>query len=150
VFLADRESSSLCKGHLLQRLFSNFANGWPGTGLLILRLIIAGIAFVLTFVPAGNLSLRMASVPCIIQFSAGILILIGLWTPLAGAFIAVVEVWIVLSHADVHSVRIVLAALGAAVAMIGPGAWSVDARLFGRKVVEFAERDSPKGGRWRE
>ena len=30
-------------------------------------------------------------------------------------------------------VSIMLATLGAALAMIGPGAWSIDAQLFGRK-----------------
>ena len=29
-----------------------------------------------------------------------------------------------------------LAVLGASLAMIGPGAWSLDARLFGRKQIE--------------
>jgi len=30
-----------------------------------------------------------------------------------------------------------LAALGAALAMVGPGAWSIDARLFGRKRIDI-------------
>ena len=30
-----------------------------------------------------------------------------------------------------------LGALGAALAMLGPGAWSVDARLFGRKRIQI-------------
>jgi hypothetical protein len=32
-----------------------------------------------------------------------------------------------------------LAALGAALAMVGPGAWSVDALLFGRKHIDIPE-----------
>jgi uncharacterized membrane protein YphA (DoxX/SURF4 family) len=35
--------------------------------------------------------------------------------------------------------HIFLAALSASVAMLGPGAWSVDARRFGRKVFEIGE-----------
>jgi hypothetical protein len=53
--------------------------------------------------------------------------------------IAVVEVWIALSYAGCGT-SIVLAALGATVAMIGPGAWSIDARLFGRKHFEIPRR----------
>jgi putative oxidoreductase len=33
-----------------------------------------------------------------------------------------------------------LATSGATLAMTGPGAWSMDARLFGRKHFEFPER----------
>jgi hypothetical protein len=32
------------------------------------------------------------------------------------------------------------ATIGAALAMIGPGAWSLDARLFGRKRIETHDR----------
>jgi putative oxidoreductase len=33
-----------------------------------------------------------------------------------------------------------LATLGATLAMIGPGAWSIDAHLFGRKHFEIRQR----------
>jgi putative oxidoreductase len=63
----------------------------------------------------------------------GLFILAGLWTPLVGALIAAVELWIVLAGASDIWTSIILAALGGTLAMIGPGAWSIDARLFGRK-----------------
>jgi len=52
-----------------------------------------------------------------------------------GALVAVVQVWIALAGAGDASMAIILAALGATLAMIGPGARSVDARLFGRKYI---------------
>jgi hypothetical protein len=52
-----------------------------------------------------------------------------------GALVAVVQVWIVLTGAGDESMAIILAALGGTLAMIGPGAWSIDARLFGRKYI---------------
>jgi len=67
---------------------------------------------------------------------AGIFLLVGLWTPVVGILVAIVEVWIVLVVAGDPSVPLMLATIGAALAMIGPGAWSVDARLFGRKHIE--------------
>ena len=74
----------------------------------------------------------------------GILLLIGLWTPVAGALTAVVKMGIAISRyfsaSDDLWTTTILAALGAALAMIGPGAWSIDARLFGRKHIEFPER----------
>lgn len=60
----------------------------------------------------------------------------GLWTPVAGTLVAVIEVWIAFSFAINPLIPIVLATLGAALAMIGPGAWSLDARLFGRRRIE--------------
>jgi uncharacterized membrane protein YphA (DoxX/SURF4 family) len=67
---------------------------------------------------------------------AGILLLVGLWTPVVGAVVAGVEVWIAFSGAGDPWKALILATLGATLAMIGPGAWSIDARLFGRKHIE--------------
>jgi putative oxidoreductase len=38
-------------------------------------------------------------------------------------------------------IHIFLAVLAAGVAMLGPGAWSIDARLFGRKRFRMADRN---------
>jgi hypothetical protein len=50
-----------------------------------------------------------------------------------------VEAWIAFSHPGYHWVEIGLAALCLSLAMIGPGAWSIDARLFGRKQIDLSE-----------
>jgi hypothetical protein len=42
---------------------------------------------------------------------------------------------IALTGAGDESMAVILAALGGTLAMIGPGAWSIDARLFGRKYI---------------
>ncbi len=70
---------------------------------------------------------------------AGIFLLAGLWTPLAGAAVAMTELWIVFSQSADPWTHFLLAVLGASLALLGPGAWSVDARLFGRKI--FVNRD---------
>lgn len=83
-------------------------------------------------------------VPEVIGVGAGLLLLVGLWTPAAGALGAIVKVWIASSRYFTHSGEpwfpIIHAVLGAILAMIGPGAWSIDARLFGRKHIDFPER----------
>jgi uncharacterized membrane protein YphA (DoxX/SURF4 family) len=75
----------------------------------------------------------------IIGIGLGILLLVGLLTPLAGALAAVVKVCIAfvryLSHSDDPWIPILLAVLSAVLAMVGPGAWSIDAFLFGRKRI---------------
>jgi putative oxidoreductase len=69
----------------------------------------------------------------VVGAAAGLLILGGLWTPVAGVLAGIVEVWIGLSQPGTHSSALILATLGISLAMIGPGAWSIDARLYGRK-----------------
>jgi len=71
---------------------------------------------------------------------AGLLLLLGLWTPLAGITIAIVGVWVFLACPAHSLTAIIVAVLGATVAMIGPGMWSIDARLYGRKHLEDPRR----------
>jgi putative oxidoreductase len=125
----------------VQRLFSTFADGWPGVGILLLRLLagITLIAFAIT--DAREAPPLMIGVPQIIGVVAGIFIVIGLWTPVAGMVVTLVNLWIAFAHYPPHSsdvlVLVMQAVLGGALAMIGPGAWSIDARLFGRKHIDF-------------
>jgi len=71
---------------------------------------------------------------------ASALLLLGVWTPLAGVVMAVAELSLALSHSHDPWIHILLGTLGAALAMLGPGAWSVDARLFGRKRIQIPQR----------
>ncbi len=75
-----------------------------------------------------------------VAMAGGILLLAGLWTPLAGAVIALDEAWIAFSNQFAPQGHLLVAALGVCLAMLGPGAWSVDARLFGRRVFEMRGR----------
>jgi uncharacterized membrane protein YphA (DoxX/SURF4 family) len=79
----------------------------------------------------------------IIGIGAGVFLLVGLWTPVAGSLAAIVKVSIAFSRFLSHSgdpwIAIIQAVLGAALAMVGPGAWSIDARLFGRKHIDMPE-----------
>ena len=78
-----------------------------------------------------------AITPHVIAAVGGLLLLVGLLTPVAGAIVAVTELWVVLSHGHDPWVSVMLAGLGAALALMGPGAWSVDARLYGWKRIEI-------------
>jgi len=123
----------------LQRLFSTFANGWPGKGLLLLRLL-TGAALVHYGIADLREAHPVASIaPQIIAAGAGIFLIVGLWTPVTGALLAILELWIAFSHPGDPWISIMLATLGATLAMIGPGAWSIDARLFGRKHIDIPE-----------
>jgi putative oxidoreductase len=127
----------------VQRLFSGFADGWPGRGLLLLRLL-TGVALI--HFGIANLReppLLATAVLQIIGSRCGDTSSGGLWTPVAGALAAIVKVWLTLSRYFSHSgdpwIAIMQAALGAVWAMVGRGAWSIDARLFGRKRIDMPE-----------
>jgi putative oxidoreductase len=117
----------------LQRLFSTFADGWPGLGLLLQRLLTGTVLLYCGITHLGKASQFVPITPHTIAAGAGILLLVGLWTPVGGALVTIVELWIVLLRVGDPLDPLMLAILGATLAMIGPGAWSIDARLFGRK-----------------
>ncbi len=123
----------------MQRLFSTFADGWPGGGLLMQRLLAGAVLVYDAVVCLQGQPVYSAYLPHAIAALAGALLLAGLWTPVAGIVVAIAEVWIALSPEQNVSMAIVLAILGATLAMIGPGAWSVDAMLYGRKHIEPPE-----------
>ena len=57
-----------------------------------------------------------------------------------GAIQGIAELAMTLSHADGYEHHLLLAVLAISLAMLGPGAWSVDAYLFGRKRFDIGER----------
>ena len=71
--------------------------------------------------------------PQVIGALARLLPIAGLWTPVAGAVAGCAEVWIAFSPATHPGIPVALAILAVTLAPIGPGWWSVDARLYGRK-----------------
>ena len=79
-------------------------------------------------------------VPQAIGAVAGAFLLFGLWTPLAGTVVAMTGGWMVWSSAGNLTASAMLAVMGVTLAMIGPGAWSIDARLFGRRHIDASRR----------
>jgi putative oxidoreductase len=121
----------------LQRLFSTFADGWPGGGLLLQRLLTGTVLLYCGITHLVKASQFVPITPHLIGAGAGILLLVGLWTPAGGLLATIVELRVVLSRDGDPLIPLMLATLSGSLAMIGPGAWSVDARLFGRKHIEL-------------
>jgi putative oxidoreductase len=118
------------EGVAVQRLYSTFARGWPGVGLLFLRQSAAIAAFHFS---GDALALDQSLSKAVVEGAAALLLCAGLWTPIAGGVLAGLAVWTAFSRTDDPWALILLAAVGIALAMLGPGAWSIDARLFGRR-----------------
>jgi len=70
----------------------------------------------------------------------GILLLAGLWTPVAGSLVAALAIWNIITRPGDPSACIFMATIGAALALVGPGGWSLDSRLFGWKQIDIRDR----------
>jgi putative oxidoreductase len=137
----------------LQRLCTMFPCGWPGRGLLLLRL---GVVAILTHdgIRAWMGAPQREPISLhIVAAIAGVFLIFGLWTPVAGAIMALSEIETVLRGTARPQSTILLATQGIALAFLGPGSLSIDARLFGRKRLNYPSSrarsvtDHPCGGR---
>jgi putative oxidoreductase len=115
----------------VQRLFSTFPNGWPGRGLLVLRLALGGMLLSDGFAWLASGPHR-ATASAIIGIAAGLLMLIGFCTPVGSVLAVISQSWTLLISGVMPQTAILLLSVSVAVAMLGPGAWSIDALLFGR------------------
>ena len=124
----------------MQRLFSTFAHGWPGAGLLVMRVVAGCVLLIEGFLALrSGLSSGQATVQ-VISMAGGILLLAGLWTPIAGTLVTLLEIWRAISGDGDPSTSILLGTLTGALTVLGPGTWSVDARLFGWKRIDIRKR----------
>jgi putative oxidoreductase len=123
----------------VRRLFSNFADGWPGAGLLVLR-VVGGAAFVARAAAAFSSGSPMVAAGAAPAIVAGLCLIAGLWTPIAGSLVAIYGIGFAFARVDDPLSDVLVTAIGAALALVGPGAWSIDARVFGWKRIDLRDR----------
>jgi putative oxidoreductase len=111
----------------VQRLFSMFPNGWPGTGLLLLRLVSGAV-----LIHQGLIAPRSVPIQPVAAL-AGAFLMAGLWTPVAGVVVITCELWIAVAVADELRIAALVGTIGIALAMLGPGSTSLDNLFYGRK-----------------
>jgi putative oxidoreductase len=102
--------------------------------LLILRFAI-GLSLVAVAQMAGDLGHTAGLLARCIVGGVAVLIWIGLWTPLAAVAGTAIQIITIAFEHQFNLSLVVLAAVGLSLAMLGPGAWSFDARLYGRKRI---------------
>lgn len=127
----------------MRRLFATFPTGAPGCGLVLLRVV---AALSLQADASGHLVLTQhASIPGVALILLSIALLVGLLTPVVALVAAGIEATMLGTSA---SAGIALMLQGpmicVALALLGPGGYSLDARLFGSRVVVLHASDRPE------
>ncbi len=111
----------------MQRLYAMFPDRGPGIGLLLLRL---ELALMLLLDPLGRWLDAGGPWPMALAWLAALLLGLGLMAPLA----LLIAVLVTLPRVP-EPLALCILAHAAGLMLLGPGAFSVDARLFGRRVV---------------
>jgi putative oxidoreductase len=117
-------------------MFSTFPGGWPGAGLLLLRASIGVTSFAQGLMYAAHwqhLAIR-AQAAVLLAAVIGVLLSIGYLTPLASALAGCIG--IAAACFGFQALASVLAtSMAVSILFLGPGAFSIDARLFGRREI---------------
>ena len=125
----------------MQRLFSTFPGAWPGLALLLLRCV--GATALIAYANGG---VWLSLTPALLlmhglTIMTAMMLIGGLWTPVAGIAQALLELYSNFSGpATADLSQLLWATVGLCVAMLGPGACSIDSRLFGRRRVDVRRR----------
>jgi uncharacterized membrane protein YphA (DoxX/SURF4 family) len=121
----------------MQRLFSTFPNGRPGYGLLLLRVTCGAPVLVVGAAKLGEWPVDALGWMSLISGLTAALLLVGSWTPIAASCLALLQVVLAFAGRAFEPTHLLLALIGSSLVMLGPGAWSIDARLYGRKRIDL-------------
>ena len=120
----------------MRRLFPFFPGGFPGAGLLLLRLTLAAGLFMEATAEFHESDISPVF-PAVGDILPAALLLAGLWTPIAGILVCAFQLGMLALVSGTTELHLLRASVGLCLAVLGPGALSVDARVFGPRRVEI-------------
>src|SRR5215813_2471228 len=120
----------------VQRVFYAFPDGLQGIGLLILRIALS-TGLLAEAVPRLHEPDLSAISLALGEIFTGALLLVGLWTSIVAMLASVLQLASLLATHGAIELHLLRSAVGLCLAFVGPCAWSVDARVFGRRRVEI-------------
>lgn len=111
---------------------------------MLLRLLV-GVTLIAQTVAQFRSSELSASgwVLAAVLLAAAVCILLGLVTPVVSIVIGLASVYLAVSSLPNSIPNLDVVVLSAAIALLGPGAFSVDARMFGRREILIPNARSP-------
>jgi hypothetical protein len=112
-------------------LFSTFPSGLPGLGLALLRLSVA-VGLALSF--SWNQGIPHAVV--VAAWLVCVALCVGFYTPIAAVLAFALQGALLGFRLLSVEASVVLLLDALALALLGPGAYSLDARRFGRRVLD--------------
>ena len=107
--------------------------GAPGLALLVIRLSIAVMLLLLAY---PGTQLRLPAWELALFALLALSLCVGMFTPISAFFCAVANLQASSQLHGVESIYLVFSALiAAALSILGPGAFSLDALMFGRRLI---------------
>ena len=133
------------KGAKLPRLFTAFPDGWAGVALLQLR-VVTGLTLVfqgVAYLNNGSSVTFKDLAAGAVSVAIGACMMAGLLTPVACLLTLLGSIGLAFSWLPVPAqntlngnlVIVDLVVMAIAIAVLGPGAYSLDSRMFGRREI---------------
>lgn len=118
----------------MQRLYSMFPGRGPGGGLILLRLTVLASVIHVSGILETWTSMSSVLIPLI---ALGVSVVLGVGTPLVALVVALLELMILLMKLSEALPSLAGFTASLSLACLGPGRWSLDAVLFGRRSVRL-------------